>query len=132
MNSLRCPDPNSAETFDWKYDLTFATYALTVVSPKSGADHTLWLEGGVQSGPLPVTRLPSPMQHGEIAQSYFVLDKHYLTPRLLLSSSRLSIGNEQLSPEQTYAVTFERTCVLTSRGKYAGTRVVPSYGMPNT
>jgi hypothetical protein len=51
---------DGAATFRWRYDLTFAAYALSLRVGPSEAGPTQWLEGGETSAALPVRRLAAP------------------------------------------------------------------------
>jgi len=51
--------PRGAKTFRWKYDLTFASYAVTIRSADPRAEELTWLEGAEESPALAIARLPA-------------------------------------------------------------------------
>jgi hypothetical protein len=52
--------PRGAKTFRWKYDLTFASYAVTIRSADPRAEELTWLEGAEESPALAIARLHAP------------------------------------------------------------------------
>src|SRR5262245_11238241 len=54
---LRGAIPRGAHTFRWRYDLTFASYALTVKAHDAEPDETIWLEGAQARRPVAVARV---------------------------------------------------------------------------
>jgi hydrogenase/urease accessory protein HupE len=76
--TLRGVIPPRAQTFRWQYDLTFASYALTVKSA-SRADETMWLEGGQESRAVALARVEPP-SHAAVARSYFGLGFTHILP----------------------------------------------------
>ncbi len=79
--TLRGDLPRDARTFRWRYDLTFASYALTVGSLEGAIGETIWLEGGEESRPLAVTRLPAPPSRWHIIRTYFGLGFTHILPK---------------------------------------------------
>ena len=77
--TLRGVIPPGAQTFRWRYDLTFASYSLTVKSV-SRTDETMWLEGGQESRVLAVARAEPP-SHAAVAGSYFGLGFTHILPK---------------------------------------------------
>jgi hypothetical protein len=67
------PIPAGASHFTWQYELTYATYALTIVSSDGSADETLWLEGGQVSPVALLDRLAVPIAHAVVAGRSFRL-----------------------------------------------------------
>jgi hypothetical protein len=61
--------PPGAKTFRWEYDLTFASYALTILSASTRADELIWLEGAEKSRALAITRLPAPASRWQIVRT---------------------------------------------------------------
>ena len=77
--TLRGVIPPGAQTFRWQYDLTFASYALTVKSA-SRADETIWLEGGQESRAMALARVEAP-SHAAVAGDYFGLGFTHILPK---------------------------------------------------
>lgn len=78
--TLRGVIPPGAQTFRWRYDLTFTSYALTVKSA-SRADETMWLEGGEESRRVARARVEAPPPHAAVARSYFGLGFTHILPK---------------------------------------------------
>lgn len=77
---LRGAVPAGARTFRWRYDLTFASYALTVASAGGAASaQTLWLEGGEESPPQALAAFTRPSLLAQ-AGSYFRLGFTHIVP----------------------------------------------------
>ncbi len=68
---LRGAMPRGARTFRWRYDLTFASYALSVRAVQAEVSKGLWLEGGEESPTLAVVRLPPPASRWQMARTNF-------------------------------------------------------------
>lgn len=78
--TLRGEIPSGARTVRWRYDLTFASYALTVAAA-SGAPsaQTLWLEGGEESPPQALAAFAQPSLLAQ-AGTYFKLGFTHIVP----------------------------------------------------
>lgn len=78
--TLRGAVPAGARTFRWRYDLTFASYALTVAAASGAASaQTLWLEGGEESAPLALAAFAPPALLAQ-AGTYFTLGFTHIVP----------------------------------------------------
>ena len=89
--TLRGVIPPGAQTFRWQYDLTFASYALTVKSA-SRADETMWLEGGQESRPVALARVEPP-SHAAVAGRYFGLGFTHILPKGWITSCSCSASS---------------------------------------
>jgi hypothetical protein len=77
---LRGQVPPGASGFTWKYDWTFASYALTIRKDSPGAAATEWLEGGQRSVPFSLTAgEPSPTRLA-VAWRYLTLGFTHIVP----------------------------------------------------
>ncbi|MGE3842081.1 MAG: HupE/UreJ family protein [Vicinamibacterales bacterium] len=76
--------PSSATTFTWRYDLTYASYALVVEAaegePAKG-NTTVWLDGGDDSGPMPMLPPRAAPSRATVARTYFVLGFTHILPK---------------------------------------------------
>ncbi|PWT83582.1 MAG: hypothetical protein C5B57_06625, partial [Blastocatellia bacterium] len=72
--------PPRAQTFRWRYDLTFASYALTIKSPDPETAKTIWLEGSQESQPIALARAAAPSRTA-VARSYFTLGFTHILPK---------------------------------------------------
>ncbi len=77
--------PSSARTFGWRYDLTAATYALTVSGARDGAQ-TVWLEGGDASADLKIGSTDAHRSNAlatrlALARTYFGLGFVHILPK---------------------------------------------------
>ena len=73
--------PADARSLAWRYDLTVASYALTLTSLNGNPDRTVWLEGGQTSQALSLTEhVPSPSRL-QIAADYFALGFTHILPK---------------------------------------------------
>ena len=79
--TLRGAIPPAAQTVRWRYDLTFASYALTIKSSEPRAAETIWLEGGEESRSMSLTRAPAPPSRVALARSYFGLGFTHILPK---------------------------------------------------
>ena len=79
--TLRGLIPPGAQTLRWRYDLTYASYALTMKSPDPQADETIWLEGTEESRPLALTRVPASSSSAAVARTYFELGFTHILPK---------------------------------------------------
>lgn len=77
--TLRGAMPPGAQTLRWRYDLTFASYALKVTAGDDGAAETLWLEGGDESKPVSLSDI-APPPRSALAQTYFALGFTHIVP----------------------------------------------------
>jgi hydrogenase/urease accessory protein HupE len=73
--------PPHAQTFAWEYDLTIASYALTVKSISAGSDRTVWLEGSQASQAMTLADHVLPPSRGQIAAAYFALGFTHILPK---------------------------------------------------
>lgn len=71
--------PPKAQTFRWRYDLTFASYALTVAASDGVATNTLWIEGGEESPPVSLAGF-TPPPRAALARTYFALGFTHIVP----------------------------------------------------
>src|SRR4030095_4674714 len=79
--TLRGVIPPGAQTFRCRYDLTFASYALTIGSSEPGATQPIWLEGDEESRPIAFARIaPSPSRVA-LARGYFELGFTHILPK---------------------------------------------------
>jgi len=78
---LRGAVPANARSIAWQYDLTVASYALTIKSATAGPDRTVWLEGGRSSEALTLTEYAHAPSRLEIAATYFVLGFTHILPK---------------------------------------------------
>jgi len=73
--------PAHARSLAWRYDLTVASYALTIKSANGNPDRTVWLEGSQASQALSLTEhVPSPSRL-QIAGDYFALGFTHILPK---------------------------------------------------
>lgn len=77
--TLAGPVPPHARAFRWRYDLTFASYAL-IVKSAAGAEATVWLEGGDTSQPLALARVEPPPSRSQVARTYVALGFTHILP----------------------------------------------------
>lgn len=77
---LRGAVPANAGTIAFQYDLTVASYALTVKSPVRG-DSTVWLNGGQPSPAFTLGEQLVPPSRTQIATTYFVLGFTHILPK---------------------------------------------------
>ena len=73
--------PADARSLAWRYDLTVASYALTIKSGKGNEDRTVWLEGGQSSQALTLAEHVAPPSRLEIVATYFVLGFTHILPK---------------------------------------------------
>lgn len=78
--TLRGAVPPGAKTFRWRYDLTFASYALTMKAPGPQAAETIWLEGGEESRPVVLARVAAPPSRAAVARTYLGLGFTHIVP----------------------------------------------------
>ncbi len=76
---LRGKLPAGARTLVWQYDLTVASYALTLESAEGG-DTTVWLAGGQASAPLILGQAVR-RSRTQTAATYFVLGFTHILPK---------------------------------------------------
>jgi hydrogenase/urease accessory protein HupE len=79
--TLRGVIPPGAQTFRWRYDLTFTSYALTMGSSEPQAAQTMWLEGDEESPPIAFTRIATPASRAAVARGYFELGFTHILPK---------------------------------------------------
>jgi hydrogenase/urease accessory protein HupE len=72
--------PADAQTFRWRYDLTFASYALTMKAPEPQAAETMWLEGGEESRPVALSGVAAPPSRAAVARTYLGLGFRHIVP----------------------------------------------------
>ena len=77
---LRGRIPPGAHSVTWSYDLTYASYALTLKSPRTTMDKTEWLEGGRQSMPFALGTPVAAHSRPRIALTYFSLGFTHILP----------------------------------------------------
>lgn len=78
--TLRGPVPAAAQSFRWRYDLSYTAYALTIAA--EGRDvvaQTLWLEGGEESPPLALAASTEPSALARVG-TYFRLGFTHILP----------------------------------------------------
>src|SRR4029453_17942020 len=73
--------PPHAQTFAWEYDLTIASYALTVKSISAGSVHTVCVEGVQASQAMTLADHVLPPSRGQIAAAYFALGFTHILPK---------------------------------------------------
>lgn len=71
--------PPGASTFRWRYDLAFASYALTLSAFDGGAADRIWLEGGEVTQPLSLASTAPPSRTA-LARAYFALGFTHIVP----------------------------------------------------
>jgi hypothetical protein len=74
------PIPAGASHFTWQYDLTYATYALMIVSSDGTADETLWLEGGQVSPVALLDRVAVPVARTVVVARYLLVGFTHVLP----------------------------------------------------
>jgi hydrogenase/urease accessory protein HupE len=79
--TLRGVIPRGAQTFRWRYDLTFASYALTIGSSEPQAAQTMWLEADEESRPIAFARIAASPSRAAIARGYFELGFTHILPK---------------------------------------------------
>jgi hydrogenase/urease accessory protein HupE len=79
--TLRGVIPPGAQTFRWRYDLTFASYALTTGSSDPQAAQTIWLEGAEESRPITFARVAAAPTRAAVARRYFELGFTHILPK---------------------------------------------------
>ena len=80
--TLRGAMPRGTRTLRWRYDLTFASYALTMKSAGArDATTTTWLEGSELSAPMPLARETAPTSRLDVARGYFALGFTHILPK---------------------------------------------------
>jgi hypothetical protein len=72
--------PPRAETFTWRYELTYSAYMLTLENESHGATRQ-WLEGDATSAPFLLTRDVIPPTRFEVVKQYLVLGFTHIVPR---------------------------------------------------
>jgi len=90
VNDLTIPDfvelraggamPAQAKTVSWRYDLTYATYALQLADSDDAEPETHWLQGDVRSRPFPIAANNPPPSHVDIAWQYLQLGFKHIVP----------------------------------------------------
>jgi HupE / UreJ protein len=73
--------PPDSRTFAWRYDLTYATYALTVKPSGAAVERTEWLEGGQVSAPVHLDRHLAAPSRATIAVTYLALGFTHILPK---------------------------------------------------
>jgi hydrogenase/urease accessory protein HupE len=76
---LRGRVPAGARSIGWRYDLTFATYSVTVRHPGTAAPETAWLEGQQARHFTMNHAVPAPSR-ASIAATYFALGFTHILP----------------------------------------------------
>jgi hydrogenase/urease accessory protein HupE len=79
--TLRGGIPPSAQTFRWRYDLTFASYALTTGSSEPQTAQTIWLDADEESRPIAFARSAASPSHAAVARGYFELGFTHILPK---------------------------------------------------
>ncbi len=74
------PIPRDARQFTWTYAWTFASYAMTVRTARSGKPATEWLEGGQTSAPFALTSPERPADRLATAWRYLRLGFTHILP----------------------------------------------------
>jgi len=90
VNDLTMPDfvelraegaaPAQAKTVSWRYDLTYATYALQLATSDDAEPETHWLQGDIASRPFPIAANATPATHVAIALQYLQLGFQHIVP----------------------------------------------------
>ena len=70
--------PRNAGPFTWQYDLTYASYSLTIETPKGTRRE--WLEGDARSAPFPLDRSLLPPTRAQIFLQYVALGFTHIVP----------------------------------------------------
>jgi hydrogenase/urease accessory protein HupE len=73
--------PSGARTFAWRYDLTYAIYALTVKPSGTAVERTDWLEGGQVSAPIPLDRHLAAPSRVTVGLTYLALGFTHILPK---------------------------------------------------
>ena len=91
VNDLTIPDfvelrasgtiPAHPRTVRWRYDLTFATYALQLAESDDAEPQTHWLQGDIASRPFPIAAKAGPPSHLAIAAQYLQLGFRHIVPQ---------------------------------------------------
>lgn len=71
--------PRGVTSFAWRYDLTYASYALTLENEGHGTTRQ-WLEGGQRSAPFNLAADVLPPSRLAVAQQYLVLGFTHIVP----------------------------------------------------
>jgi hydrogenase/urease accessory protein HupE len=80
--TLHGTTPSRAQTFRWKYDLTFARYALTLKSSDPQRATTMWLEGDEESAPIALAGLDDPAaDRAPVWRTYLTLGFTHILPK---------------------------------------------------
>jgi hydrogenase/urease accessory protein HupE len=79
--TLRGVIPPGAQTFRWRYDLTFASYALTIGASEPQTGQTIWLEADEESRPIAFARVGESPSRASVARGYFELGFTHILPK---------------------------------------------------
>jgi hydrogenase/urease accessory protein HupE len=79
--TLRGVIPHGTQTFRWRYDLTVASYALTIGSSGPQAAQTIWLEGAEESRPIAFARIAAAPSRATVSRRYFELGFTHILPK---------------------------------------------------
>lgn len=109
--------PPLARTFRWRYDLTYASYALSIGAGAAAADETIWLDGAEESRPVLLAGPVVPRSHATVAGDYFQLGFTHILPKGLdhiLFVMGLALLSRRLRPIlwQVSAFTLAHTLTL--------------------
>lgn len=72
--------PAHARTFTWRYDLTSASYGLSVLQTDGSASPVQWLEGGHTSSAIPVASAAPPPGRLRVLARYVALGFTHIVP----------------------------------------------------
>jgi hypothetical protein len=72
--------PAGAREFTWRYQWTFASYALTIDDDRTGASHTQWLEGDQSSTPFSLAQATAGESRATMLWRYLVLGATHIVP----------------------------------------------------
>ncbi|MDQ6769112.1 MAG: HupE/UreJ family protein [Gemmatimonadota bacterium] len=80
MIELSGPLPESASNFTWRYNLTYAAYALTLQNEGHGEPARQWLEGDQTSAAFPIAGDIIPPSRLDIVRQYLALGFTHIVP----------------------------------------------------
>lgn len=72
--------PAQAKTVSWRYDLTYATYALLLADGDDAEPMTHWLQGDIASRAFPIAANSKPPTHLQIVAQYLQLGFRHIVP----------------------------------------------------
>jgi HupE / UreJ protein len=75
------PVPAHAKNVSWRYDLTYATYALVLADSDIAEPQTHWLQGDISSRAFPIASGVKPPTHLQIVAQYLLLGFRHIVPQ---------------------------------------------------